>query len=209
MSTVLQAQGRIEAGKASERRPVVAGVHIVQPRFDIPFLAGELLIDAVISSKQIRAPGLAGGDLLAEGQKVMPPHHAGVRIGDHAHAAQVIRGQVTRPARHRGATLAYSAAACPKASDTYQVVPLGPAFSTRWPLPSRHSSRCPRPWRPVPGPLPAGLALKDSSIKEVAGRLAVSESVVKNTLQQLFPKTEVRTCGQLVRVALERYRSLL
>ncbi|MBV9034122.1 MAG: hypothetical protein JO182_06480 [Acidobacteriaceae bacterium] len=102
MSTVLQAQGRIEAGKASERRPVVAGVHIVQPRFDIPFLAGELLIDAVISSKQIRAPGLAGGDLLAEGQKVMPPHHAGVRIGDHAHAAQVIRGQVTRPARHGG-----------------------------------------------------------------------------------------------------------
>lgn len=45
--------------------------------------------------------------------------------------------------------------------------------------------------------------------KEIAARLNVSESVVKNTLQQLFAKTEVRTRSQLVRVALERYRDLL
>ncbi len=45
--------------------------------------------------------------------------------------------------------------------------------------------------------------------KEIAAQLNVSESVVKNTLQQLFAKTEVRTRSQLVRVALERYRDLL
>ena len=45
--------------------------------------------------------------------------------------------------------------------------------------------------------------------KEIASRLNVSESVVKNTLQQLFAKTEVRTRSQLVRVALECYRDIL
>ena len=45
--------------------------------------------------------------------------------------------------------------------------------------------------------------------KEIASRLDISESAVKNTLQQLFAKTEVRTRSQLVRVALERYRDLL
>ncbi len=45
--------------------------------------------------------------------------------------------------------------------------------------------------------------------KEIAARLDVSESTVKNTLQQLFAKTEVRTRSQLVRVALERYRDVL
>ena len=45
--------------------------------------------------------------------------------------------------------------------------------------------------------------------KEIAARMEISESAVKNTLQQLFAKTEVRTRGQLVRVALERYRDLL
>jgi PAS domain S-box-containing protein len=45
--------------------------------------------------------------------------------------------------------------------------------------------------------------------KEIASRLNVSESSVKNTIQQLFAKTEVRTRSQLVRVALERYRELL
>ena len=43
----------------------------------------------------------------------------------------------------------------------------------------------------------------------IASRLNVSESVVKNTIQQLFAKTEVRTRSQLVRVALECYRDLL
>ncbi len=45
--------------------------------------------------------------------------------------------------------------------------------------------------------------------KEIASRLGVSESVVKNTLQQLFAKTEVRTRSQLVRIALEQYRNHL
>jgi PAS domain S-box-containing protein len=45
--------------------------------------------------------------------------------------------------------------------------------------------------------------------KEIATRTEMSESTVKNTLQQLFAKTNVRTRSQLVRVALERYRDLL
>jgi two-component system, LuxR family, sensor kinase FixL len=45
--------------------------------------------------------------------------------------------------------------------------------------------------------------------KEIAARMEISESAVKNTLQQLFAKTNVRTRGQLVRVALEQYRDLL
>jgi two-component system, LuxR family, sensor kinase FixL len=45
--------------------------------------------------------------------------------------------------------------------------------------------------------------------KEIASRLDVSESVVKNTLQQLFAKTQVRTRSQLVRIALEQYRNQL
>ena len=44
---------------------------------------------------------------------------------------------------------------------------------------------------------------------EIASRLGVSESVVKNTLQQLFAKTSVRTRRQLVRIALEQYRNQL
>ena len=45
--------------------------------------------------------------------------------------------------------------------------------------------------------------------KEIAARMQISESAVKNTLQQLFAKTNVRTRSQLVRVALEQYRSVL
>jgi len=45
--------------------------------------------------------------------------------------------------------------------------------------------------------------------KQIAARLEISESAVKNTLQQLFTKTGVRTRSQLVRVALENYRNLL
>lgn len=45
--------------------------------------------------------------------------------------------------------------------------------------------------------------------KEIAARMEISESTVKNTLQQLFSKTDVRTRAQLVRVALEQYRELL
>ena len=41
--------------------------------------------------------------------------------------------------------------------------------------------------------------------KEIAARLAISESYVKAVLQQLFAKTGVRTRSQLVRVALERH----
>jgi two-component system sensor kinase FixL len=53
------------------------------------------------------------------------------------------------------------------------------------------------------------LLVQGLSNKEIASQLSVSESVVKNTLQQLFAKTEVRTRSQLVRVALEYYRDLL
>jgi len=45
--------------------------------------------------------------------------------------------------------------------------------------------------------------------KEIAGALEISESAVKNTLQQLFTKNDVRTRSQLVRVALEQHRNLL
>jgi two-component system nitrate/nitrite response regulator NarL len=45
--------------------------------------------------------------------------------------------------------------------------------------------------------------------KEIAASMEISESTVKNTLQQLFAKTGVRTRSQLVRVALEQYRTLL
>lgn len=53
------------------------------------------------------------------------------------------------------------------------------------------------------------LVIQGLSNKEIAARMGISESSVKNTLQQLFGKTEVRTRSQLVRVALERYRDLL
>lgn len=53
------------------------------------------------------------------------------------------------------------------------------------------------------------LIVQGLSNKEIATRMSISESTVKNTLQQLFGKTEVRTRSQLVRVALERYRDLL
>jgi two-component system sensor kinase FixL len=45
--------------------------------------------------------------------------------------------------------------------------------------------------------------------KEIASRLDISESAVKNTMQQLFAKTMVRTRSQLLRVAVENYRDLL
>jgi PAS domain S-box-containing protein len=45
--------------------------------------------------------------------------------------------------------------------------------------------------------------------KEIASRMEISESAIKNTLQQLFAKTNIRTRSQLVRVALEQYRDLL
>jgi two-component system, LuxR family, sensor kinase FixL len=53
------------------------------------------------------------------------------------------------------------------------------------------------------------LLVQGMTNKEISARLGVSESVVKNTLQQLFAKSEVRTRSQLVRVALECYRDLL
>ncbi|MGO9084306.1 MAG: response regulator transcription factor [Candidatus Sulfotelmatobacter sp.] len=53
------------------------------------------------------------------------------------------------------------------------------------------------------------MVVQGLSNKEIASSMNISESAVKNTLQQLFGKTEVRTRSQLVRVALERYRDLL
>jgi len=45
--------------------------------------------------------------------------------------------------------------------------------------------------------------------KEIAERIAVTESAVKATLQQLFTKTGVRTRSQLVRIALEQHQKEL
>lgn len=53
------------------------------------------------------------------------------------------------------------------------------------------------------------LVVQGLANKEIAARMSISESAVKNTLQQLFAKTEVRTRSQLVRIALERYRDLM
>jgi two-component system nitrate/nitrite response regulator NarL len=53
------------------------------------------------------------------------------------------------------------------------------------------------------------LVVRGQANKEIAATMDVSESVVKNILQQLFAKTDVRTRSQLVRVALERYREHL
>jgi PAS domain S-box-containing protein len=53
------------------------------------------------------------------------------------------------------------------------------------------------------------LLVQGLSNKEIAARMEVSESTVKNTLQLLFAKTSVRTRAQLVRVALENYRDAL
>ena len=44
---------------------------------------------------------------------------------------------------------------------------------------------------------------------EIAARLGVTPSAVKNTLQQLFSKTGVKNRSQMVRVALERFGDLL
>jgi len=53
------------------------------------------------------------------------------------------------------------------------------------------------------------LVVQGCANKEIAARMDISESTVKNTLQQLFAKTNVRSRAQLVRVALEEYRGLL
>jgi len=53
------------------------------------------------------------------------------------------------------------------------------------------------------------LLVQGLSNKEIAVRVDLSESSVKNTIQQLFARTGVRTRSQLVRVALEHYRHLL
>lgn len=53
------------------------------------------------------------------------------------------------------------------------------------------------------------LLIEGCANKEIAGRLNISESAVKATLQGLFHKTSVRTRSQLVRIALERFRDEL
>jgi two-component system, LuxR family, sensor kinase FixL len=73
--------------------------------------------------------------------------------------------------------------------------------------------------RTADGPNAAALSNRENAVlrllvqglanKEIAARLTVSESVVKNIMQQLFAKTGVRTRSQLVRVALEQYRNKL
>ena len=50
------------------------------------------------------------------------------------------------------------------------------------------------------------LLIEGLANKEMAARMEVSESSIRNTLQQLFAKTNVRTRAQLVRIAFEHYR---
>jgi DNA-binding CsgD family transcriptional regulator len=45
--------------------------------------------------------------------------------------------------------------------------------------------------------------------KEIAAKMGISESTIKNIFQQLFAKVRVRSRSQLVRAALEEYRDLL
>ena len=66
--------------------------------------------------------------------------------------------------------------------------------------------------RPTLGNREAGvlqLVVQGLANKEIAARMEISQSAVKNTMQQLFAKTGVRTRSQLVRVALEQYRNML
>ncbi len=51
------------------------------------------------------------------------------------------------------------------------------------------------------------LVVQGLANKEIAVRMKLSESVVKNTIQHLFSKTGVRSRSQLVRVALERHET--
>ncbi len=53
------------------------------------------------------------------------------------------------------------------------------------------------------------LVVQGLANKEIAAQMGISESAVKNTMQQLFGKTGIRTRSQLVRVALEEYRNIL
>jgi PAS domain S-box-containing protein len=53
------------------------------------------------------------------------------------------------------------------------------------------------------------LLAQGHSNKEIANRMEVSESTVKNTIQALFVKTNGRSRAQLIRVAFEEYRDLL
>lgn len=52
-----------------------------------------------------------------------------------------------------------------------------------------------------------GFLIEGLANKEIASALNISESAVKAALQVLFNKTGVRTRSQLVRVALEQFRS--
>lgn len=53
------------------------------------------------------------------------------------------------------------------------------------------------------------LVLEGLANNEIASRLEMTSSAVKNTMQQLFSKMGAHNRSQMVRVALERYRDLL
>jgi two-component system, LuxR family, sensor kinase FixL len=53
------------------------------------------------------------------------------------------------------------------------------------------------------------LVVQGMANKEIADKMQLSDSTIKNALQQLFAKTGVRTRSQLVRIALEQYRDLI
>jgi PAS domain S-box-containing protein len=75
-----------------------------------------------------------------------------------------------------------------------------------------HSSASEQDERPVLSPREMDvlrLLVQGLANKEIAARMEISESSVKNAMQQLFTKTKVRTRAQLVRVAVEHYRDAL
>lgn len=51
------------------------------------------------------------------------------------------------------------------------------------------------------------LVVQGLANKEIAERMSLSESTIKNSLQMLFSKTGVRSRSQLVRIALEQFRN--
>ncbi len=53
------------------------------------------------------------------------------------------------------------------------------------------------------------LVLNGYKNEDIAVKLGVSVSVIKNTLQQLYAKTHVHNRSQLVRIVLERYQDLI
>src|SRR6185312_10741904 len=79
---------------------VVPSSEIIESSFMVPFFAGKLLIDVVVTGSKLAAtPGGIGRNLFAKRQIVVPRHDCGVLVGDQPSRTQVIPNQVARCAR--------------------------------------------------------------------------------------------------------------